>query len=426
MAEVPPASLSQAQSDILPQYAADAAFLWLLREQAVRAPHYTLAELIRLDERIEAQLDGLRVAGNDGWEAAQQELEWEEPGEVFVAAVPAFESDDMARIQPVLTLARESHELERGLIAALAWIPYRKVALRINQLAAAQTADLRRIGIAAAACHRQDPGRPLDDSLDSDDPRLRARALRAAGQLRRTDLLSAIRKRKTDEDESCRFSAAWSAALLGDRSLVPVLQSVAMGDSPLAAAAMDMALRCLDLPQAHAWRKEIAADSQRAREAVMAASIIGDPILTPELIDRMSDPALARLAGESFTSITGIDLEQAKLTGQPPPESNAGPTDSPEDENVAPDPDENLPWPDPVLVQDWWNKHRQQFPVGTRHLLGQPMTTASLTQVLREGRQCQRIAAALESVLLDPKGRTPLFETRAPGLRQQRILEKES
>jgi hypothetical protein len=40
--------------------------------------------------------------------------------------------------------------------------------------------------------------------------------------------------------------------------------------------------------------------------------------------------------------------------------------------------------------------------------------------VLRKGFQRQRIAAALELALLQPE--QPLFETRAPGFRQQRLL----
>jgi uncharacterized protein (TIGR02270 family) len=415
-------AVSLSQPDILSQYAEEAAFLWLLRDQAVSAPHYSLADLAKLDHRIEAHLDGLRVAGDAGWEIVQQELKWEEPGEVFAAAVLAFESDDMARIQPVLTVARPSPELARGLISALGWLPFEKVALRINQLAASQTTDLRRIGIAAAAIHRQDPGRALADSLTSDDPALRARALRAAGELGRTDLLPVLRQQTADENETCRFAAGWSAALLGDKRVIAMLQSIAAGGSAHAPAAMEMALRCLDLPAALAWQRQMASDPKRTRTAVIAAGVIGDPVSIPWLIEQMTVADWARVAGESFTFITGADLALSHLEIEAPPGSAGGSTDSPEDEDVAMDPDENLPWPDPALVRAWWDKHKQEFAAGTRHLLGQPMTVESLMEILRSGRQRQRAAAALELVLRDPKGKTPLFEIRAPGLRQQRML----
>jgi len=415
---------ARAIPEILAQYAEEAAFLWVLRDQAVQAPHYSLADLIKLDDRIEAHLDGLRVAGDAGWEIVQQELKWEEPGEVFAAAVLAFESDDMARIQPVLTVARESPELARGLISALGWLPFGKVALRINQLAASQTTDLRRIGIAAAAIHRQDPGRALTDSLAADDPALRARALRAAGQLGRTDLLPVLRQQTADEDETCRFAAGWSAALLGDKRPIAGLQSVAAGSSAHAPAAMDMALRCLDLPAAIAWQTQTASDPKLPRAAVIAAGVIGDPVSIPWLVEQMAFADLARVAGESFTFITGADLALAHLDGEAPSASEAGPTDSPEDENVAMDPDDDLPWPDPALVRAWWDKHKQEFAAGTRYLLGQPMTVESLMEILRSGRQRQRAAAALELARRQSKARKPLFEVRAPGFRQQLLLAR--
>ena len=47
---------------VLAQHAEEAAFLWLLRDAAVRAPHYGLADLAALDRRIAAHLDGSGIA----------------------------------------------------------------------------------------------------------------------------------------------------------------------------------------------------------------------------------------------------------------------------------------------------------------------------------------------------------------------------
>ncbi|MGI9500765.1 MAG: TIGR02270 family protein, partial [Geminicoccaceae bacterium] len=68
---------------IVEQHAEEAAFLWLLRATAVKAPHYDLKDLARLDERVEAHIDGLRVAGEPGWTIALSELDrHQEDGEV--------------------------------------------------------------------------------------------------------------------------------------------------------------------------------------------------------------------------------------------------------------------------------------------------------------------------------------------------------
>ena len=44
---------------IIEQHAEEAAFLWLQRDDAVRDPHYDLNDLAKLDDRVEAHIDGL-------------------------------------------------------------------------------------------------------------------------------------------------------------------------------------------------------------------------------------------------------------------------------------------------------------------------------------------------------------------------------
>jgi len=41
---------------IVGQHAEDAAFFWLQRDAAVREPHYSLADLAKLDNRVEANI----------------------------------------------------------------------------------------------------------------------------------------------------------------------------------------------------------------------------------------------------------------------------------------------------------------------------------------------------------------------------------
>ena len=84
------------------------------------------------------------------------------------------------------------------------------------------------------------------------------------------------------------------------------------------------------------------------------------------------------------------------------------------------DPDEYLPWPDPKLIHDWWTTNKNIFRNGTRYLCGQPTSEQQCQHVLRYGFQRQRATAALELAVVHPG--QPLFEVRAPGFRQQKIL----
>src|SRR5262249_7833814 len=153
------------------------------------------------------------------------------------------------------------------------------------------------------------------------------------------------------------------------------------------------------------------------RVLLQGAGVAGDPHYVPWLIKQMEDLKLTRLAGESFSFITGLDLAYLDLERKPPEGVEFGPNDDPNDDNVDMDPDDGLPWPDPVKIQKWWDTNKHRFQAGVRYFMGEPVTVENCKRVLRVGYQRQRIAAALYLSLLQPG--TPLFPTSAPAWRQQ-------
>jgi uncharacterized protein (TIGR02270 family) len=407
--------------EIVDQYSQEAAFLWLLREAGVRAPHYNLEDLSRLDDRIEANIDGLRVAGEAGWELCIEQLQHEEAGEVLAAAVLALESRDQARIDLVIDTAARVPEAARGLLSALGWVEKEHLHGTVKAFLDSDDPFRHRLGLTACALHRVDPGARLDAALSDPDPLLRARALKAAGELGRADLRETLQERLEDSEEACRFWAAWSAVLVGARGrALRLLQTTALVPSSWQFRAIGLAGRGLDPAAAHPWLKALAGDPALGRALITAVGLVGDPHYVPWLIGQMETPERARIAGEAFSMITGVDLAYEDLEGEWPEGFEAGPTENPEDEDVAMDPDEDLPWPAPDLIARWWAANGGRFPAGRRFLCGQPISEAHCQEVLRSGYQRQRIAAALELALMRPD--RPLFEWRAPGYRQQRLL----
>ena len=87
----------------------------------------------------------------------------------------------------------------------------------------------------------------------------------------------------------------------------------------------------------------LAENSETLRGALCAAGALGDPTSIPWLIEQMAASALARVGGESFTMITGVDLAYDDLDTDKPEGFEAGPTENPEYENVEMDQDEDLP-----------------------------------------------------------------------------------
>src|SRR6266481_5983395 len=168
---------------VLSQNAEEASTLWLLRKTASTRPHYSLADLAKLDGRLEAHLDGLRIAGGVGWKACEEQLAANEVGEVFAAGVLACESANPELMAKVLSVLEEEPELAGGLTSALGWPPFEQLQSYIRGLLQSNHPVHQFIGIGAAAIHRQHPGQALSLAMRSEDLRLRARALKAAGEL---------------------------------------------------------------------------------------------------------------------------------------------------------------------------------------------------------------------------------------------------
>lgn len=409
---------------ILSEFADEASFLWFLRARAVNEPHYTLDDLARLDGRLEAHLDGLRVAGQAGWERCKDRFGSSNPADYFAPSVLAFERGVPDHIKAVLDAINNDPLKATATISALGWMTYGEAEPHITRLLASQSTFHRYIGIAASAVHRQDPGACLDRTLADTDLLLVTRALRAYGELGRTIRLNdfGLRSNLDDGDEGIRFSTAWTAALMGNSAAVEVLGRFVQPESPHGEIALNMALRRMEPAAAFSWQRHLAESSHTIRFAVIGAGIIGDPVLVPWLLEQMKTPALARIAGEAFTMITGADLEQEALGGLPVAGCEGGPNDDPLDSNVAMDADDNLTWPDVEAVVHWWKTNKGNFPDGIRNILGAPISGNQLRHVLKAGYQRQRAAAALELAILEPG--QPLFEVRAPGGRQHELLRQ--
>lgn len=409
-------------NDVLPeiveQHATEAAFCWTLRDAAARSPAYDLLELCALDDRLEQHLDGLRAAGDIGWEICLAELDDDDPAVLFPAALRAVEREDWEGFAHVLDAGAEAPERARAFASALGFLPFDRLELVwAGMLAEAAPVPLLFLGLTGHAIHRRDLGKRLADIAASRDARLRARAYRAIGELSREDLRRELRAGLSEPDEACRFWAAWSAALLRDGQAPAVLSDLAAESEVYSARASDLAVRVMEPPEARRFIESLAARGGAERAAIAGAGALGDPALLPWLLAQAENEETARLAAWSIALITNANVTE-ELDGKPPPGFVGGPNDDPDDEDVSMDPDEDLSWPDVARLTAWLRE--RTFAEGTRHLFGKPIEPGWLRHVLRAGNQAVRAAAAIE-LSLRRRGEL-LFETRAPGYLQLAAL----
>lgn len=393
----------------------DAAFLWLLRSIAVNQPHYTSVDLADLEQRLEAQLDLLMSSLELGWEACETALSLQQPGEIFTATIVALRSHDIEKIKTAIQSGLAAPETFKGLVSALGWLPTEISRPWVERLLKGKDMNHKYLGVAACSVRRDDPGEILTDILKREDCRthlpLHARALRLVGELRRQDLMPALQASLEAKDMNLVFWATWSSILLGQHASVQNLRAFVLKPGPHQARAIQMAFRVLPVDQGREWISALAKDPANQRAVISATGILGDPHAVNWLISKMADPQQARLAGEAFTLITGIDLEKHKLTASTQPSQAPLPNDDVTDTNVGLDDDENLPWPHAEQIAVLWRNHGQHFLVGRRYFLGKAITPDWLKSKLNDSTQRHRHAAALELALIDSQSR--LVNTRA-------------
>lgn len=402
--------------EVVSQHAEEAAFLWTMRDRAVREPHYALDDLTVLDERVEAQLDGLRLSGKAGWKWCKANVENVGPGEVFALTSLAFGTGDRDQMREALFAGCSSTQTTRGFISALGWLDLPTILPAITRLLHAISPMHRAMGIRACAVHRHDPGDILSKAVTGADAMLCAAALRTCGELRRFDLHGPVRTHLRGGDESCRFWAAWSLALNGERDGVVELARWFDGPEEFAMRALSLALRVMSLDESREQiRALLKAPELRAR-AVFGAGVVGDPASVPWLIQNMESPDLARLAGEAFTMITGVDLAFHDLDQDAPVDA----AEASVEDIVELGYESNLPWPSPDRVATWWGQNQRAFTPGTRFLVGKPISPESAREVWMRGKQRQRTAAALELAIAQPD--RPILEARARADWQRRSV----
>ncbi len=427
------------QPAIVAEHVEEAVSLRMVRATLVRAPHVDLPALARADARLAAHLDGCAVAGEVGMRLAMAALQ-SAPGvgECFVVAVRALETGDATLLAGLQARCAQEPALFKGLGSALGWVSAASLKGLVAPMLAAQAPSVRAWGLMACAMHRVAPGPALRRAAQDADGRLRAIAWQAAASLGACELAEVARDAVQAQaalsgpPEPASRAAARALTLWGEGGSDAVRRLLVLPDAgqslpPESTHRLAILASPLDWGRDEVRRLGASPElgMQGHRRMLKVAGWLGDPQIVPWLIQRMADPAWARLAAEAFSLITGADLDAEGLFQARPQEAEVGPSEDPDDADVALDDDEGLPWPDVKKIASWWQAHAARFAAGQPHLVGAPPSVAHCHEVLCSKGQRQRVMAAEHLCLLQAgKGQAGkgLFPVAAPAWRQQRWL----
>ncbi len=404
---------------IVQHHLEEAVFLWQLRQRAVLSAEYTLDDLAGLDERLQAHLEGLLSAVEDGWQLTPEALEQNGPGAVFASTWLWLKQGEADKVIALVEQTAQQPRFYSALLAAFGRATPASLKGIVRSLLMFPSGTIKQLGIGACIAHGVPPGKFLGSFLADQDAALCICAIQGCATLGLTDYIPAIANLLSHDDTEVRVAAASGLLLLGDRGDALQVLS-ALVDAP--AFTEDVAtvmVRAVSMTHATELLKALAARPKGISLLIKTVAANGDPYYALWLLREMQKPLVARLAGYAFEAITGVDIRRVARAKEPAGQSS-GPTDDPADHSVAIDEQTDLPWPDLARLNQWWGQNQHRWQSDARYLLGKPLSVAACMEVLKQGNQRQRVLASRQLCLLNPG--TPVFNIYAPAWSQRQQL----
>lgn len=385
---------------LLRQHATDAAFYWQLLEYGDFSPTIDREKHDYFRRLLVAHLDGLRFAGDVGWQEALISLDdWQSAGEAFVATRLAFESGNEVRCAELASLLEQldAQEVVPGVVSALKACADRITPSRLPLWLSAPQPLWR----AAALELYGHQALRLDDILihrcfDSDESLVRAAVCRYLAQMPQPQWLSHLYHACKDESYRVRQAAVWAlyCARADDGGrLFPLVFEVlqhcltaSMPDEmnvPEWQRLIEFLARLSGqlLPAQGAW----VSDALRRLPDYLRLLLLahhGDPQYLPHIMKLMQQPELAPLAWWAFCFITGVDYDDdSYLIFDHLPAEEEQDEASEDITSHLVQLTEELYQPDPAAVACYLAAYR---PAAARQLLGQPITLAGCRQILND------------------------------------------
>lgn len=387
---------------LIQRHASDAAFYWNQRDESITSTHLQLERLAHFDRLLQANLEGLIVAGDLGWDAALQALErWKGVSQLFVCARLALHEKSTERF-PVLfkRIEAQPNLLARGLISALAWHHQHADATAPDWirywLETATNPLLRTIALRAASCvgvdcHEQ----ALRDCL-AELSYQRAAAFRVlsipldkAGNTSLANTIhQALENGLTDTAPHARAEAAISllthhhnqpALNILQNAVVLLTQQL----NSLKGSQIKLAQRKLER-----WVTQLAVhypigddqvgnllDALSPGEQILFIATHGDAVFIPRLLMWADDPQLAPGVLWAIHAMTGVDAQAASIEAD-------------DDTHTASSISKfkTMPIPNAVALRAWWLTQQAQYTHRERRLLGQilPAEDSRFNDVFRK------------------------------------------
>ena len=381
----------------------DAPYAWFLRHQASTSPVFRNQHLAELDSRLESYLACFELNQQERWSLIKKlrPMDW---GTVFITALVAFRHNDSAAFDHAVDILEENQQAKE-LSDALCRVSYPTAEPYLAKLIAHENPLARIAAITATGFFCRDIDEGSVEKLLNDSPAVVAATLKVVGRNKLVACKDSVSALLTHENEAVRFQAAYAGCLLGIPAALPALQTFCFAETPFLRTAIGLIYHVLPESDIDATLTRIHESAFSPRIKAYSIAMAGLPDRIPVLIEWMDDPEYAPVAGEAFSFITGVDIEEDDLSiinvslceSQEAPLAVKRKKDRWTEVYEA-----DLPWPEPEFVTNWWQANQGRFQNGTRYLAGKTLTDSNLQDVIKNGTQTQRLAASLIRAVKNP------------------------
>ena len=406
--------------DIYEEHLDEAAFLWLQWERALLSPAHDLRETVELEERLLAHLDGLVLGGAPVARALlRPALESEEPPRISSALWALLaEPTDLELTELVTLLKTLPGELLGAAQRALELSGREGIGEALLPLLKETDASLQALALEVFASRAEVPKGSVVEWLQHADARVVVAALR--GMHHRPQeldprMLSSLLVEKRPGIAEAAIEAGLVAGLrtAWDECRKVVGGRVGIGRLPMALLALSGDDRDIQSLLECVGRAELRAD------ALWALGFSGQIGAAEACLELMADESLA---GEAFSAITGLRLEEPYVAPRQDEEESLPPLEEDLAEDLEHRPESELRMPKREAVAAWWQDARKEFTRGTRYLRGRVFSIEGLLEELEQGPMRRRHVHALE-LAIRSRGAC-MLQTRAFSDRQRAGLEQ--
>ena len=411
--------------DLVEESLDEAEFLWRQWEAALSTHNRDLGGVrFWVEERLLGSLDGVRAGGTAAYDSlVVPALEAEDPFRVMAAAYILAVAGDHQGVEALVAAVGEA-KIDRLSIfrRALELAPAGVVINHVEPaLAKTTSTEVAAMLLDVASFQQRDTSERARRAAGDAHPLLQAAGLRALRSSRADPGLDLVERQLGSTDRSVRQAAIETGLLAGSPAAWACCRQLAHKPEP-GSGRMLLLLAMLgtdaDLPTLVA----LLGDAGAKKEALFALGFAGTRMAAHTCLEAAKDEALAKLAGEAFCAIVGLDLvKEGMVLSDPAPPDEPVPFEEEDlDADLVATPEDLLPRPDPKRLAVWWEGHRRLFGENQRYIGGARADVARLESALEHGPTRRRHAIAAE--LAVRSGGRYRVETRAFSADQQRQM----